>query len=240
MPRRTTRLVSSLTALSAIAFAHGGQSVSADDIARAIVIGQAYASGNIYVAGFIDDNARAWPRGIRAVTLHPPSTDAFDAGIEAGSDAGLMIAKEGDIDIETPNTFQTMDRMEVVDRPLAMYQSRAIRQTAPVFGWDSRLAVTGISFRQRGARRPIRPAERVEIIEAQRKIPKDVECTTEPRFLDSAEIILSATASGAAILLSRYDTPGCLGHLATIYILDVSVPGREPQRFEFSHYVGLL
>ena len=234
-----------VTALSAFASAQSDKSLSADEIARAIVIGQAYASGNIYIAGFIEEDARTWPSEINIVTLHPPSTDAFRAAIQRpqpGADIGALIAKEGDIDVEIPNTFQTIDRMEVADRPLGMYESRAIRESAPIFGWDNSIAVTGISFRQRGARRTIRPAERVEITAAQRAIPKDVECTTEPRYLDSAEIILSAkvSPSGATIYLSSYQTPGCLGHLAMIYVLDVTVPGREPRRFEFRHHAGVL
>jgi hypothetical protein len=234
-----------LVLLSAFAFAQSDKTASADDIARAILIGQAYPSGNVYVAGFMDDHARAWPGEIKIVTLHPSSTDPVGARLQRpapGADISQSIAKEGDIDFEIPNTFHTIDRMEVVDRPLAMYESRALRQSAPVVGWDNTLTVTGLSFRQRGARRPVRPAERTEIREAQRAIPKDVECTTEPRWLDSAEIILSATVtpSGAAIYLSKYETPGCLGHLAIIYVLDVTVPGRDPKRFEFSHYAGLL
>jgi hypothetical protein len=46
--------------------------------------------------------------------------------------------------------------------------------------------------------------------------------------------------TGPAIRLSTYSNPGCLGHLSEVYVLDVIEPGREPRRFEFRHYAGVL
>ena len=57
----------------------GGARQSADAIARAVVIGQAYASGNVYVAGFVEDEPRPWPKRIQLWPLRKASNEVMAA-----------------------------------------------------------------------------------------------------------------------------------------------------------------
>jgi hypothetical protein len=220
-----------------------------DDIARAIVIGEAYASGNVYFAGFIEDDTRHWPSRIVMMSLKEPASERmvadFQRPLRSGDsvEIGQFRTNEGhQFDIETPTVFDTYDRAAVVDHPLGVYSSRDVRETMSVIGAADGVALTGVSIKQRGQRRPVTALERKEIADQRLALPKDIECTTEPQWVDSAEIILTArvAASKANIRLSSYQNPGCAGHLSTIYVLDVMVQGRQLRRFEFRHYQGVM
>ena len=104
------------------------------------------------------------------------------------------------------------------------------------------MPVVDISYRDAGTPRPLSDDERKQIATDKAALPKDFECTTEPRYLDSARIILTANIgkSAASIRLSSYLNPGCTGHLSEIYVLDVLSPAEPPRRFEFRHYHGVL
>ena len=102
--------------------------------------------------------------------------------------------------------------------------------------------MTGISFSERGQLRATNAPERAEIEASRKSSPKESECSTVPQFLDAAKVLLTATLaqSNITIRLSSYMTPGCAGHLSEIYVLDVIAPGRDPRRFEFRHYHGVI
>lgn len=92
----------------------------------------------------------------------------------------------------------------------------------------------------KGKPRPLTRVERAEI-EKQKAALAGEDCTTNPAYLDSAKAFLSAkTAGGFSILLSRYTNPGCGGHLAEIYILDVLKGGAPVKTFEMIRPKGLL
>ena len=218
---------------------------TADEIARSVVIGQAYPSANVYVAGFIDDEPRPWPRRIVGVPL-----DADRAG-RITADFFRIVAQDSEEQYYFPqreadsfeaDVFSTIDRAAITDRNLARYRASGSDKSVSFFAWDDSLMVTDVSFRDHGRSRPATARERDEIAADRKSIPKDFECTTVPQFLDDAKIILTANIASTkvSIRLSKYSTPGCAGHLADIYVLDVIEPGREPRRFEFSHYQGLL
>ena len=221
---------------------------TADEVARAIVIGQAYTSGNVYVAGFVDDPQREWPARIATTSLRTPeparpTADFIRVLVPDSEEQHSFTQKEDGGSAGPEDLFSTIDSMVVTDPNLALYRA-ATRTSRPlaIFGWNERLALIDISFGDAGKPRPVSATERVEI-EAEKKsaLPID-ECTTVRQFLDSAEVMLTAkiAKSNFSIRLSRYQNPGCAGHLAEIYVLDVLEPGREPRRFQFSHYVGLL
>ena len=219
---------------------------SEDDIARAIVIGQAYASGEILVGGFIDDQSRTWPPRITMTALFEPRAVAVGGDFfHAPSDEDLSRLNAGGPDPEREpqrELFSTIDRMEIVDRPLALYKAHVPSPAGlAVIGWDAGFAIEDVSYQQRGRPRPLTAAERAQLEKDRVPPPKDVECTTVPRDLEAAEIMLTARVPGnRSIRVSSYENPGCLGHLATIYVLDVITPRREPRRYVFSHYTGLL
>ena len=222
---------------------------TADQIARAIVIGQAYTSGNVYVASFVDDAGREWPVRIATVALRTPGTPRVTADfirvLDPNSEELQYFPQREDGGSAGPeDLFSTIDSMMVVDPNLALYRSSAkAAKPFPIFGWNEQLALIDVSFRDNGRPRPMTDAERLEVAEQKKKSPLPVdECTTERRFLDSAEVMLTAkiAKSNFSVRLSTYQNPGCAGHLAEIYILDVIESGRDSRRFEFSHYVGVL
>lgn len=219
---------------------------TADDIARAVVIGQAYVSGNVYVAGFVDTEPRSWPGRIAGVPLDANregrlAADFFRTVAQDSEEHYWFPQREADSFAD--DVFATIDRAAIEDRNLARYRA-SIGPDQPVafFGWGERLELSDISHRSSGQPRPVTAAEREQIAADRKAIPKDVECTTVPQFLDDAKIILTAKIANAALVirLSKYSTPGCAGHLADIYILDVITPGEDPRRFEFRHYQGVL
>ena len=222
--------------------------LSADDIARAIVIGQAYTSGNVYVGGFVDDGQREWPVRITAIALRVPNTPRVTAdfirALDPNSEEQHYFTQKEDGGSAGPeDLFSTIDSMMVVDPNLALYRASAkAPKPFAIFGWNEQLSLTDISFRDSGQLRPTSEADRAEIAEAKKNIPKDYECTTVPQYLDAAKVMLTGKIAKANVSfrLSTYQTPGCAGHLSEIYVLDVLEPGREPRRFEFRHYVGVL
>lgn len=215
-------------------------------IARALVIGQAYPSGNVYVAGFVEDEPRAWPRRIEGTPLQEGraeriTADFFRHVVQDSEEQSYFPQREGEPDDD--DLFSTIDKAALEDRNLARYRAPvAANQAVAFLGWDQRVPLADISYRAAGQPRPVTEAERTEIAAAGQAVPKNIECTTEPRFLDAATVILTAniSRSQASIRLSRYLNPGCAGHLSEIYVLDVLAPGQAPRRFEFRHYHGVL
>lgn len=67
------------------------------------------------------------------------------------------------------------------------------------------------------------------------------DCSTEPAYIDAASEIFEAVIDRkTSIRLSTYDSPGCAGHLASIYILDVLVEGQLKKTYTLSQYRGLM
>ena len=219
---------------------------TAEAIARSVVVGQAYPSGNVYVAGFIDDEPRAWPGRLVGVPLNADRTGRIAADffrIVAQDSEEQYYFAQRESDTFEDGIFSTIDRAAISDRNLARYRASAgVDRPVAFFGWSERLELVDVSHRNSGQARPVTAIERKQIAADRNAIPKDIECTTVPQFLDDAKIILTANVANTkvSIRLSKYSTPGCLGHLADIYILDVIEAGRDPRRFEFNHYQGLL
>lgn len=217
------------------------------EIARALVIGQVYASGNIYVAGFDEDEKRPWPSHLTLVPLQksPPRNlqAEFVRVVAQDSEEQRQFARREGGGEAGKDIFSTLDGTAIQDRNLARYRA-GMKVTSPesVFGWDPKLSFGEISYSEYGLPRPVSDRERREIDVEKRKVPAGTKCTTVPRYIDSATQVLTAKLSRslANIRLSRYETPGCAGHLSEIYILDVIVPGQQPRRFEFTHAKGVM
>jgi hypothetical protein len=226
---------------------HAEARQTADQIARAIVIGQAYVSGNVYIAGFDADEKRSWPRRITFVPLQetgPPLFADFFRTVTQDSEEQYYFPRRETVgEVSALDIFLTVDRAALEDRNLARYRAEAgVESSVALFGWNAGLPLIDISHTEKGQPRPTTASERREIDAERKSIPKDFECTTVPQFLDSAKVILSAKVanSNMSIRLSQFITPGCAGHLSQIYVLDVLAPGQEPRRFEFRHYHGVI
>jgi hypothetical protein len=224
----------------------GQTSRTGEEIARRVVVGQAYPSGNVYVAGFIEDEPRPWPTRIVGVPMDANWTGRITADffrIVAQDSEEQYYFPQREADSFEEDVFATIDRAAITDRNLARYRAeKAPDRSVGFFGWDDRLDLVDISRRSAGQTRPVTADERQQVAADRRAIPKDIECTTVPQFLDDAKVILTASVatSKLSIRLSKYSTPGCAGHLADIYVLDVMEPGRDPRRYEFRHYQGVL
>ena len=236
-----------LAALVLLGTCAGAQtSDTAADIARAIVIGQAYTSGNVYVGGFVEQEPRRWPQRIEGVPLHEGraeriAADFFRSVVQDSEEQYYFPQREDDP--ADDDLFATIDNAALADRNIARYRAPiAVDRAVAFLGSDSRMPLVNISYKQAGQPRPINDAERQQVAAARNGIPKDAECSTEPQFLDSAKIILTAgiARSMPTIRLSKYLTPGCGGHLSEIYVLDVMTPNQPARRFEFRHYHGVL
>lgn len=227
---------------------HAEARQTADQIARAIVIGQAYVSGNVYIAGFDPDEKRSWPRRLTLVPLQEASprrlaADFFRTVTQDSEEQYYFPRRETVGDVSEPDIFSTVDRAALEDRNLARYRADdRVESAVAVFGWDTGFPLADLSFSEHGQPRPTTASERRDIDAEKNSLPKDLECTTVPQFLDSAKVILTAkiAKSSLSIRLSRFITPGCAGHLSEIYVLDVLTPGQEPRRFEFRHYHGVI
>ena len=219
---------------------------SADEIARSVVVGQAYPSGNVYVAGFIEDEPRPWPTRIVGLPMDVNRTGRITADffrIVAQDSEEQYYFPQREADSFEEDVFATIDRAAITDRNLARYRAeKAPDRSVGFFGWDDQLDLVDISRRSAGQARPVTVDERQQVAADRGSIPKNIECTTVPQFLDDAKVILTArvATSRLSIRLSKYSTPGCAGHLADIYVLDVMEPGRDPRRYEFRHYQGVL
>ena len=220
-----------------------------DAIARAVVIGQAYASGNVYVAGFVEDEPRPWPQRIQLWPLRKATNEVMAAAFfrtvtQDSEEQQTFPGRETDADSMEPDVFSTIDRMAVTDRNLARYRaSTSILKPLSIVAWDERLPLVEIEVFVQGPPRPLTARERVAVEADKKAGPKNPsQCTTVPQYLDAATLLLTARLadSQTRIRLSYYATPGCAGHLSEIYVLDVIVAGEEPRRYEFRHYQGLL
>lgn len=219
---------------------------TAEEIARNVVIGQSYPSGNVYVAGFVDTEPRSWPRRIAGVPLNAGRAQRLTADffrIVAQDSEEHYWFPQREADTFEDDVFATIDRAAIEDRNLARYRAPApFDKPVGFFGWGGRLELADVRHAATEQERPLTAAERKQVSADRNAIPKDLECTTVPRFLDDAKVILTANVANTklSLRLSKYSTPGCAGHLADIYVLDVLAPGEEPRRFEFRHYQGVL
>jgi hypothetical protein len=220
--------------------------LSAEYVARALVIGQAYESGNVYVAGFVDDEPRPWPRQIEGVPLeesrHERIAAEFYRTVAQDSEEHYYFPqREGDL--ADKDLFTTIDKAAVEDRNLARYRAPVgVARSVSFLGLDTRFAFVDISYRDAGTLRPLSEQERKQVAAEKASTPAAADCSTEPRFFDSAKVVLTAkiAKSSLSIRLSSYLNPGCAGHLSEVYLLDVMSPGQPSRRFEFRHYHGVL
>jgi hypothetical protein len=247
--RKKTSVRMAVTALCLLASGYAEARQTAEDVSRALVIGQAYASGNVFVGGFVEDEKRTWPARLTMTPLRDggpaPAAAEFVREVVLDSDEQYYFPQREDGGSAGPDDlFSTIDAAAVTDRNLARYRTfDKIVESKSIIAWDDRLAVIDLVRPATGQLRPLTEAERQEVAADKLNAkPKGFECTTEPRFLDSARVILTGkiAKTSISIRLSRYETPGCAGHLSEIYVLDILEPGRDPRRVEFRHYVGVL
>jgi hypothetical protein len=132
-----------------------------------------------------------------------------------------------------------VDHCEAND-DVAVYRSSPSQSSFKVLAFGSGVTLTEI--RHVTGLRPITPAEQQEVIREKQQPDKNAtECTTVPAFIDSATRLVEASMGGGLTLrVSSYKDPGCAGHLATIYILDVLREANVLATFRIIQNQGVL
>ena len=135
---------------------HAEARQTADQIARAIVIGQTYVSGNVYIAGFDDDEKRSWPRRITLVPLQEPGTplsaDFFRTVTQDSEEQYYFPRRETIGDVSELDIFSTVDRAALEDRNLARYRADdGVQRSVAVFGWNAAPAADRHQLQRKGA-----------------------------------------------------------------------------------------
>jgi hypothetical protein len=90
--------------------------------------------------------------------------------------------------------------------------------------------------------RPLTDIERRQVEKEKQSQGSASGCTTAPAYLDQAVVLMDAQVVGSTIglRLSSYINPGCTGHLARIYILDLLQNGDLIRKLEIFQYKGAL
>jgi hypothetical protein len=126
---------------------------------------------------------------------------------------------------------------------VAIYQSSAKSNFSfTVMAFDKELELSEIKLLN-GINRPLTAAESVMVKEAKLDFKRnESECTTIPKFIDSAISLISAKVKGSdmSIRISQYETPGCAGHLANVFIIDVLKSGALLKKYELVQYEGVI
>jgi len=95
-----------------------------------------------------------------------------------------------------------------------------------VLAHDARIELSGVSLLSPATQRPMTKLEQQEAGIEREKVQvleNDGECTTENKTLADARVFMQASIVGVPLFirLSWFDDPGCMGHFATNYVVDI-------------------
>lgn len=235
-----------------------------ESVATGLFIGQVYPSGNVYLKSLAAEvrPLGSFPKSVfllplssdPAVLKAPPSAAAlasprvrFDyiPRLEGMDDAHLTCGATEPRKKNSAFRYLTEDFFDAAfdycdgNDDVALYRSSPLPYSVKVLAFtaEADLIDTGLV----SGPRPVTSVEEQEISRQKRDLQKEGECTTTPAFVDSAKrVVEAATGRGLTLRLSSYKTPGCAGHLTTIYILD-TLRGQEVlQTFQISQNHGPL
>jgi hypothetical protein len=233
-------------------------------VATGLFIGQVYPSGNVYLrplageerpAGNLPKSVFVLPLSRESAALKTPPTEATLASptvkfdyiprLEGMDDEHLTCGPAEPRKKNSAFRYLTEDFFDASfdycdgNDDVALYRSSPVPYSVKVLAFTSEAGL--IDTRLVSGVRPVTPTEEQEIARQKRDLQKEGECTTTPAFLDSAQrVVEAATEKGLSLRLSSYRTPGCAGHLTTIYILDVLRGQELVQTFQISHSHGPL
>jgi hypothetical protein len=175
-------------------------------------------------------------------SIYIPGAEGMDGDHDS---CGLgKIKREGQyryVSEQARDYFNAMSDHCEANEGVGIYRFAASKYSFLVLAIDPEIAVAGLKLLS--GKRPLSPADRQVIAKVKRKLEKAaVECPTNPAYIDSAIQIAEITlAEGDLRLrLSAYEDPGCHGHLASIYILDVLHRDLVLRKFEIHRNQGLL
>ena len=229
-------------------------------IAESVFIGQIYPSGNTYVRPFPVKKAEvSWPKSIFLVTVperastplqsfeaelvsakvgssYIPGVEGMDnqhatcgAEFRERHDSSIMYVSEDFFKA----SFDYCDSNEGV----AMYRTRPVTFSVRVLAFPAEVRI--VAPRSLTGTRLMTRAEQAEV--ARLKAEPAGNCTTTPALIDSATRLFQGNFDNRlTVRLSAYKTPGCNGHLSTIYLLDVLRGDALMRTFQASQNHGPL
>ena len=226
--------------------------------ATGLFIGQVYPSGNVYLKSLAGEERPVgnFPKSVfllplsgdPAVLKAPPSeatlasrTVKFDyiPRLEGMDDQHVTCGPAEPRKKNSAFRYLTEDFFDAIfdycdgNDDVALYRSSPLSYSVKVLAFTSEPDL--IDTRLVSGVRPVTPAEELDIARQKSDLKKEGECPTTPAFVDSAErLVEAATGRGLTLRLSSYKTPGCAGHLTTIYILDVLRGQEVVQTFQIS------
>ena len=232
-------------------------------IAARLFVGQVYPSGNAYLKSLAGEHAGGnLPKSVfllplsgDSVVLRTPPAEAALTSATVNFDyiprlegmdkdhlpcgPGAPRKKNATFRYLSEDFFDAVFDYCDDNDDVSLYRSSPLSYSVKVLAFSSEVDL--IDTRLVSGTRPVTPAEEQEISRQKSDLQKEGECSTTPAFADSAVRLFEAvTASGFTLRLSAYKTPGCAGHLATIYILDVLQGQERIQTFQTSQNHGPL
>ena len=212
-----------------------------EPLAATIFVGQVYPSGSAYLKAF-DDSKPSWPRTVLLAPLlgqpaqsRPTPVEAtlsrttvapdYIPGVEGMDDehraCGTVPPKQKNaaLKYQSDDFFDAVFDYCAANEGVSLYRSSVSPSSVKVLAFSPEMPLTNV--RMVSGRRPVSSKEKQEVATQKREMERAGPCTTTPVFMDSAVRLLEAEAGNRlTVRLSSYKTPGCAGHLATIYILD--------------------
>jgi hypothetical protein len=124
---------------------------------------------------------------------------------------------------------------------VAVYRTTRSNYSALTIGVADNISLLGHKVILDKRPRPLTLSEKQEV-DRQKAEAAMKDCSTNPAYLDKAVQLFEATLKEGNLTLrvSTYETPGCAGHVTSIYVLDVLRAGELVKTFELSQYQGAL
>lgn len=220
------------------------------------LIGELFPSGKLYLEKLDATEGGGkvvYPSSVYYVALRATDGSVHKASKDGQIDNAYVPAIEGqdhrydskckvkDASAQQNSDFFGSDAPECYLKSTARYRAPE-QPKAPrtVIAFDSTLQPEKPDSSHAGKPRPLSEAEKRRVADQKKAAELLKGCTTTPAFLDSAVQLLSVSIKGSGTVLrwSSFLTPGCAGHLALHYVVDVLEKGVVTKTFEFSRYRG--
>jgi hypothetical protein len=193
-------------------------------------------------ASFVKEMKDAPPENNVARYLYLPGAEGMDDGHDS---CGIgEIKKVEQYEYLSGDYFRTLVDHCEPNEGLGLYRIDPSKYSFLVLGIDPEIAVADLKLLS--GKRPLTAADRQEIIKLKREDKKEAaelgECPTEPRYIDSATQIaeIGLAQGDLRLRVSTYEDPGCAGHLASIYILDLLRRNEVLRNIQVGRHQGAL
>jgi hypothetical protein len=193
-------------------------------------------------ASFVKEMKDAPPEDNVAKYLYIPGAEGMDDGHNS---CGLgEIKKVERYEYISGDYFHTLVDHCEPNEGLGQYRIDPSKYSFLVLGIDPGIGVADLKLLS--GKRPLTPADQQEIVKLKREDKKQAAefggCPTVPRYIDSAVQIaeIGMAQMDLRLRVSTYEDPGCAGHLASVYILDVLRRNEVLRKIQVSRNQGGL